>query len=208
MAIIDKLALSRGGGVISPNQLAEQAENTVTILIGLGGTGKDCLREIKTQLYSRVLPDEGEDGYSAEYKHIKFICVDTDCSDNIRFKGERNVVKDGKLMLDETEKFLLPPFDIPALNPTTAIIHRELNWINPDLNIIPFHGNGAGGIRQVGRFLLMNRSKAFLDYLKNRINDAKIGMINPSIDIHIISGLGGGTGSGTFLDVCYWLRKQ
>ena len=41
MAIINNLALSMGGGIISLKQQAKQAENTVSILIGLGGTGVD-----------------------------------------------------------------------------------------------------------------------------------------------------------------------
>ena len=61
MAIINNLALSMGGGIISLKQQAKQAENTVSILIGLGGTGVDCIREIKTQVYSRIEPDGGED---------------------------------------------------------------------------------------------------------------------------------------------------
>lgn len=49
MAIISKLSLSAGGGIISKGQQADQVKNTATILIGLGGTGIDALRTIKTR---------------------------------------------------------------------------------------------------------------------------------------------------------------
>ena len=43
MAVYSKLLLSAGGGIVSSMQQAEQARNTATLLIGLGGTGIDCL---------------------------------------------------------------------------------------------------------------------------------------------------------------------
>ena len=46
MAIIKELALSKGGGIVSYNQQAEQEKNVINIFIGLGKTGVDCIREI------------------------------------------------------------------------------------------------------------------------------------------------------------------
>lgn len=58
MAVYSKLLLSAGGGIVSTMQQAEQEKNTATILIGLGGTGIDAIRTIKTQVYSRLKPDD------------------------------------------------------------------------------------------------------------------------------------------------------
>ena len=44
MAVYPKLLLSTGGGIVSSKQQAKQIENTATLLIGLGGTGVDCIR--------------------------------------------------------------------------------------------------------------------------------------------------------------------
>ena len=52
MAVYPKLSLSSGGGIISIQQQATQVQNTATVLIGLGGTGIDALRTIKTQVHS------------------------------------------------------------------------------------------------------------------------------------------------------------
>ena len=57
MAVYSKLLLSAGGGIVSTTQQAEQVKNTATVLIGLGGTGIDALRTIKTQVYSRLKAD-------------------------------------------------------------------------------------------------------------------------------------------------------
>ena len=76
MAVYSKLLLSAGGGIVSATQQAEQVKNTATILIGLGGTGIDCLRTIKTQVYSRLKPDD-EEAVVPTYEHIRFLGVDT-----------------------------------------------------------------------------------------------------------------------------------
>lgn len=76
MAVYSKLLLSAGGGIISTQQQADQAQNTASILIGLGGTGIDCLRTIKTQVHSRLKADDPE-AVIATYSHIRFLGVDT-----------------------------------------------------------------------------------------------------------------------------------
>lgn len=50
MSVYKKLLINTGGGIISKRQQEEQVQNTASILIGLGGTGIDCLRTIKTQV--------------------------------------------------------------------------------------------------------------------------------------------------------------
>ena len=87
MAIYKQLSIASGGGIISTSQQAEQVENTATVLIGLGGTGMDCLRTIKTQIYSRLKPDD-PNAVNKTYKHIRFLGVDTDESSN--GSGEEN----------------------------------------------------------------------------------------------------------------------
>ena len=78
MALVRSLALSQGGGIISYNQQAKQEENIVNIFIGLGGTGVDCLREIKTQVYNRIEPDLITNDGKVVYEHIRFLGVDRD----------------------------------------------------------------------------------------------------------------------------------
>lgn len=60
MAVYSNLLLSEGGGIIFPQQQGEQVKNTATILIGLGGTGLDCLKAIKATVKERLRPDDPE----------------------------------------------------------------------------------------------------------------------------------------------------
>ena len=60
MAIYKTLSLASGGGILSRSQQAAQARNTATVLIGLGGTGIDALRTVKTQVHQHLQPDDPE----------------------------------------------------------------------------------------------------------------------------------------------------
>ena len=64
----------------------------------------------------------------------------------------------------------------------------------------------AGAIRQVGRLMMMEKSAAFMSRVEQEINEAKAGLVNPTVNVHIFTGLSGGTGSGCFLDVCYMVQ--
>lgn len=93
MAVYSKLLLSAGDGIISTIQQAKQAENTASILIGLGGTGIDCIKTIKAAVRERLEPDDPH-AYVAEYKHIQFLGVDTD---KMSFKTKKETYENSVL---------------------------------------------------------------------------------------------------------------
>ena len=202
MALYEKLLLSAGGGIVSGKQQAEQVKNTATVIIGLGGMGIDCLRTIKTQVYSRLKLDDPE-AAAPQYQHIRFLGVDA--SEYSRPNSGYSLPK-----LNDTEFFSIRNVSANAVgeSPTVLAELRSISWLNwekihmPDLS-----WNGTGGIRQVGRFLMMNQSSAFMNRLESEIQSAKQDLYSPDVNIHIISGLSGGTGSGIFLDVCYMVQS-
>ncbi len=210
MAVYTKLLLSAGGGVVSTQQQAQQAENTASILIGLGGTGIDCLRTIKTQVYSRLKPDDPE-AAAPTYAHIRFLGVDSAEKTKGTVKSEEEISKaDALLPLDDTEFFSIADPNVKKnfANYLALEQRTELAWLDwknidaPDLGKA-----GAGGIRQVGRYMMMEKSALFLSRIEQEINSAKSGLSQPTVNIHIFSGLSGGTGAGCFLDVCYMVRS-
>lgn len=199
--VYKKLLLSEGGGIISPFQQVEQSNDTVNILIGLGGTGIDCIRSIKTQVHNRIKPD-GIDADGYKYSRIRFLGVDSDihsCGNNVYASG-----KNENLQLADDEFLFIGVKNIPM----PLMKNPELSWFNyKNINIPSHRGTGAGGIRQVGRFLLMERSEAFANKVEKEIRAAKSGLSNLRVNVHIFAGLSGGTGSGCFLDVCYMVRS-
>lgn len=210
MAVYSKLLLSSGGGIISTQQQAEQVKNTASLLIGLGGTGIDCLRTLKTQVYSRLKPDDPE-AVIAAYSHIRFLGVDSAEKSRGSTAEEIDATKgDSLLALDDTEFFPVSHQNIKkAFHNTMALQQRsELSWLRWEDIPVPDLGKaGLGGIRQIGRFVIMDRSKLFMNRIEQEIRAAKSGLSDPPVNIHIFCGLCGGTGAGAFLDVCYMIRS-
>ncbi len=216
MAVYQKLLLSTGGGIISNKQQADQVQNTATLLIGLGGTGVHCIRTIKTQVYDRLKPDNPED-IVPQYSHIRFLGVDTDRMSFSNRLGGGSAADDihetrntGILSLTGSEYFSIENPNIPGtLSNTLALKQRhEFDWLEYENIDVPNLGTaGAGGIRQIGRFMMMDKSTQFLNRVVNELNAAKSGLASPTVNVHIFTGLSGGTGAGCFLDVCYMVRS-
>ena len=207
MEVYSKLLLSKGGGIIAPQQKAEQVENTATILIGLGGTGVHCIRTIKTQVHNRLKSDN--EGCGSTYNHIRFIGVDS-TKRSARRVDLHEEKSDSVLALDDTEFFSIVNSQLMDVfrNKYALSQHREMNWLEYDEIDVPYLADaGAGGIRQIGRFMMMDKSDAFMSKVEMEINAAKRGLTSPQVNVHIFSGLSGGTGSGCFLDVCYMVRS-
>lgn len=203
----NKLLISAGGGIISHKQQAEQNE-CATIAIGLGGTGVDCLRALKQEVYNRLKPDQ-EDSPVPSYQHIKFLAVDADRSS----LASNNSID----ALDANTEFMdLSCADISALLAGAAVLKHNpsLQWLKAsatqrDGNGISIQNAkaGAGGVPQIGRLLLLQNCTRFVAKLTAMITEAKRELrAGAEINIHIFSGMGGGTGSGTFLDVCYLVQ--
>ena len=207
MATYRQLLLSTGGGVISGSQQDEQ-NTCATIAIGLGGTGVSCLRNLKKQIYSRLQPDD-PNATIPVYSHIKFLAVDSD-------KSSLGNEIDFNSIDEETEYFSISSDDINALltQSKTLANSPECKWLRtedrekgqPGLSILSATA-GAGGVRQIGRLLLIEKSAEFVAKVKSIVTEAKKGLPGDAeVIVHIFTGMGGGTGSGTFLDVCYLVQ--
>ena len=208
--LYSKLLLTTGGGIISEQQQAEQERNTASVIIGLGGTGISAIRTLKTQVYERLKPDNPA-ALIPTYQHIAFVGVDTDKrSSGIIDRNSKVKSEDMTVMpLDVTEFFDIGNKDIGKVICNANILSRrkELAWVNKRLSTPNLLDDGAGGIRQVGRLMLIDKAQSFKSKIEAALMTAMTGLSNPSVYIHIFSGLSGGTGSGCFLDACYLIRK-
>lgn len=199
----NKLLISAGGGIISRSQQSEQAQ-AATIAIGLGGTGISCLRELKKEVFNKLKPDPSS-GDIPSYSHIKFLAVDTDK----RSLGDNGAID---TIDSNTEFFDISCPDIIGLLERVSTLKNDphLTWLSSDdgksgqgLSILNASA-GAGGVRQIGRLLLLQSSREFERRVETLIDSAMKNLPAGSpLNIHIFTGLGGGTGSGTFMDVCY-----
>lgn len=190
-----ELLLSTGGGIIDKNRLAEYSGEP-TLFIGLGGTGIDCLKEVKKAVFNRIKPDDLHSP-RIEYTNVQFLGID---SNSMSVSGNGM-----EFDLDRTTEFFdLSCPDIKA--PLKAPLSKSLYWLNKDL-IIFEPSCGSGAVRQIGRLLLFLKIEQFINALFQKIRMTCRDNTKRKINVHIFTGVSGGTGSGIFLDVCYILQR-
>lgn len=205
-----KLLISSGGGIVPANQTSEQSDSNTNIFIGLGGTGKSCLKTIKRDIYTRLQSDDPNSAIKT-YKNARFLCIDSDDSGVF---GDDN---DGGVdALSPQEFYDIGCNDIKAFITNPALKNDPAyEWLKSPVTEEPGKSlniddtkNGACGIRQAGRALFFQHAATLLSTFTSMVTSAKQAMPGAKIKIHIFTGIGGGTGAGIFLDVCYLIRKM
>ncbi|MCL1902825.1 MAG: tubulin-like doman-containing protein [Oscillospiraceae bacterium] len=202
----EKLLLHRDGGIIDARQQYEQ-DNCAVLAIGLGGTGVDCLKNLKAKVYNRLKPDN-PDSTVPEYSHIKFLLVDTDKTGLTNANNKSTQIS----RIDLDTEF----FDISHSGDMTKVFEANKKslsndpaykeWLEHDRIKVKVAAFGAGGVRQLGRYLFMEKVRAFTDEVCAKVRQAMTGLTDPEVYVHIFSGISGGTGAGIFLDASYLVR--
>lgn len=200
MATYNQLLIGAGGGIVNRHQQSDQQEGA-TVAIGIGGTGASALSKLKREVYRKLKPDNPDSAVPA-YKNIKFLLID---SDKTKLEGHSELMD-----LDVRTEY----FDISSPSVRKTFASKELLEGRPELDWLDYEhitvkeagADGAGGIRQVGRYLLFEKATSLRGKLTSVINDALTGVPEGELSIHVFSGLSGGTGGGCFIDVCYILR--
>ena len=197
----ESLLLNLGGGVIPSRHRSRQNTDAATLVIGIGGTGVAALAKLKQKVYQDLIPDNPGEPIP-RYGHIQFLAIDSDEYDISKMKGKARINAVSEFFSIEKPhlKATLGGKDVIKNNPL-------LNWMEIDKINHLFMPNGAGGIRQVGRYLLMSKAAALKIRIEEKCTAALCGLGSLSLDIYIFAGISGGTGSGCFLDTCYIVRK-
>ena len=203
--MIDSLFIgNKDGGIISTITQAPQSDAPV-VIIGLGGTGVDAISRLKTKLQREIKPDNEEDvtekGKEPKYKHIKFLGIDAD-------KGwlQSSGLTQGETLNIQNYNYntIFAPDKINALKN-----QKELQWMSIDYisKHLPPHPDGAGAYRQFGRWLTIASANNIKMKINQVITQACLGRNGGALNVHIVSGISGGMGGGSFADVCYITRK-
>lgn len=201
MATYNQLLIGAGGGIVNRHQQSEQQAGA-TVAIGIGGTGASALSKLKHEVYQKIKSDN-PDSAVPSYKNIKFFLIDSDKS---KLEHHTDLAD-----LDVRTEY----FDISSPSVRKTFASRELLDGRPEMDWLDYEhitvkeagADGAGGIRQVGRFLLFQKAASLRTRLTAVINDALTGVQGGELSVHVFSGLSGGTGGGCFIDVCYILRR-
>ena len=195
---------NRDGGIINTITQAPKSDDPV-VVIGLGGTGVDTISRLKTKLHRQIKPDNEDEveknGDMPRYDHIKFLGIDADSGwlENSGLEnGERLNIQNYNF------KVVFNPKTLDALKK-----QKELQWMSIDhvSKNLPANPNGAGAYRQFGRWLTINSSNTIKSRITQVITQACTGRQGGSLNVHIVAGISGGMGSGSFVDICYIVRE-
>lgn len=174
------------------------------LVIGLGGTGFDALMRIKHEFYQRFETEVFQDGSRGERPpRTEYLEIDTDqATQNIRKYGMK--LQDGE--------FLYIGGNLKALHAALKEKPYISEWVDDNISTLNVDGDGAGQCRQVSRLFLFNSyqnvySKIFGKL--NTLNQVAAGALTRTkrIEVKIVAGISGGTGSGTLLDMAYIIRE-
>jgi hypothetical protein len=163
-------------------------DDACTLIIGLGGSGVIFASETKELLEKRY-------GANKVAEQVDFYCLDTDIA-----KKPGNIT-------DNEFRRLTGLYEEPWID----------GWLNPELIERKKRGelkdvsDGAGGVRQVGRWKLFSTTPFIMQDLDVIITKygQKIGQkgIN-KIFVIVLAGICGGTGCGCLIDIPYFVRKM
>lgn len=196
---IREFDIKNGGGIISDKIRIENIDNPV-IIIGIGGTGIDALLRLKYQINRRFKLPEDEITKTKKEKPdgIEFLAFETNAYEkNKSFRG---------IKLDpQSELVLLSNSQIGSILNNREILDESIKkWLSPELNIADGM-QGANGNRQAGRLLLFTKINDVIESIRKKIWKVMLNT-NEKLEVFILTGISGGTGSGSFLDIAYIVR--
>ena len=174
------------------------------LVIGMGGTGFDALMRIKHEFYQRFETDVFPDGSREERPpRTEYLEIDTD-------QATQNIRKYGMKLQDD--EFLYIGGNLKALH---AALHAKpyiSEWVDDNISTLHVDGDGAGQCRQVSRLFLLNSYQNIYSKIfgkLNTLNQVAAGALTRTkrIEVKIVAGISGGTGSGTLLDTAYIIRE-
>lgn len=186
------------------------ADNPNYLLIGLGGTGGKILKEFKKRLF-REHPDDVE--REKLQPALAFLYVD---STNEMMNEDHKDVSWRVMGKDAT---FTPSEFLPIrseLNGISQILDNIENY--PGLKYVVRNGNAmrstlgeigkaAGQKRRAGRIMFASNCARYLQAVKGKIGELSSKTKKDSLHVYIFTGLAGGTGSGSVIDVVAQTRK-
>jgi serine/threonine protein kinase len=191
---------------IAPPERSGDGELFPALVVALGQTGRRAAEQFK-QLVAENF------GHTDRVPNIRFLFIDTDPSAVPARPDEAGVAQRESVLarLNRPGHYLqrdsLPPIDAWMPPGTLYKLAR-----NPD---------SAGGVRAFGRLALFDNYRLVAQRVRQEIEtfltdaplaeaakNTKLGLRTNRPRAYVLAGLGGGTGSGMFLDVAYLLRHE
>ena len=183
--------------------------NARFLIVSYGGTGGKALQKIRDTLKTYLNAKDYDD-------YVRILAIDTDGT--AQYETIAITRPDGTT--EEIKKQIFDNSEFCQLSSTGARDALDTDqvtlgqWINPSLpNMIKtdynyLDGKGASATREVGRLTLY--PQATNDTVRKRIS-ALVGELTDGnadpLNVIVVSGISGGTGSGTIIDLTYLIRE-
>ncbi len=179
---------------------------TPTVIIGLGGTGKEVLIKIRRMMVEAY-------GSLDNLPIVSFLHIDTEQNAKAT---ESQVVLKQDISLRPVEQVWAKVENAKAILNNLSSYPYLSEWFPPQLKGTDSILAGAGQVRALGKFAFtvnFTQIKAAFQDAKQRIVGHEKFMLDKwkveldkGINIFVISSFSGGTGSGMFLDLAYNVR--
>jgi hypothetical protein len=175
------------------------------LFIGLGGQGGRTLGELR-----KVMAQRTRDAQALEELDVKYRFLAIDSSDDVR-KDHSNWTDFGtNLALDPNDwKILFPP-EQGAIG-QLSLLSNIAPWLGDRQRVERFIGEsniqGANQRRRFGRLLFAHNARDIRNALAEKVEALTTGR-QRQCAFHIFATLGGGTGSGSLLDLVTMIRTR
>lgn len=202
-ALRKALSLTESGGIYYEGARVTGGTANRWLLVGVGGMGTSTLIRVKHEIMNRMrLPDEGN--RKKPPKNIAFLAIDTQ-----EGSLERMSYSDTKFEADE-----IVYTGAQGSNWTAIVQNMQEDKRNdasgyasflPD-NLPPLPTDcAAGSMRLLGRVGLFNNQYKLISKINTAVG--KISTERGDTQICLFAGVGGGTGSGSFIDLAFLLKN-
>ncbi len=175
----------------------DPSQRRLMLIVSTGGSGMTSIRQAVRLAGERLKPEYA--------KYAKFIMIDSDSNALDSFQHHTNVI----------------PLNISTpgagvrLQPENRTTFQK-RFIPADFNAGELNSDGAGQKRLIGKIKLYDADRSGSSYndlaLEKIVRDLFEGdwqpMKDSEIDLIVLSGLSGGNGSGTFIDIPVHVKKS
>ncbi|WP_199339786.1 tubulin-like doman-containing protein [Nostoc sp. FACHB-892] len=186
--------------------MADYVGMTPTVVIGLGGTGKEILIKIRRMIVESY-------GSLDALPIVSFLHIDTE--QNAKVSEAQNVLKQN-IALRPSEQVWAKVENAKAMLNQLSSYDYLAEWFPSQLRGTDSILAGAGQIRSLGKFAFSVNYQTIKNSFSNALGRIvghekflldKLGLqLDKGVNIFIVCSLSGGTGSGMVLDLAYNLR--
>jgi hypothetical protein len=209
---LEQARYSTGANFISIADLVD-IKSDPTLIIALGGTGVDAMLRVKAKVYEtfKTGGNASNGRRNTSPDNVRFLVLDTDgkpLSQNTDENGQRILYSYRGVHVEAHESHYIGVEDFDGYAKSKTLQDYIMQWYSGELPGGIDASAGAGGYRVVARLLLFkevqNIYAALLKVVKELLTSDRA--TKGKLQVFLLSGISGGTGSGCFLDIAYLLQ--